>query len=511
MVLCLSFYGYWSLRSLVLLPFLALLLAKDWRNRVACLLVFAIGVAGALPFLYGPAQFRWTGLSTMLMQGNGLQQTGYAVLLDRAWTALATLWSSAGGDLWLSLRNGGMHPVVILILALFGLLGGVRASILIVTAFLAGLTPGVFGYGGGVSTHRLTVAYAMIPIAAARGIDLLRKFNVAHVLVAVWLMSITADQALGIYFGDLYQAYMRFWFDGARTALIRDFPADKMVYFRDLWGFAELRHLDLGPQRVRWLTPRNWLLEDSYHAICATEAVKTFYVGLLGDENIRSYAPKPSRLGGAGDATTCFLAYIPRDTWTGAHGWRYTSSCVDIVDETETLPTLYLNQDYRELLPCMGNAGGRMGDAGGRRFTFDARWIGEKHKVEFVTNGTGVNVEIVVDGVRAIANPELPTFNATLKPGSVVRVSGQWPGSLLVAMYVMDQDVPRLARWDETEPVGGLGQLACAEDQCFAQANDLVPEPPPGRGLNARTPRSTDTSSPAGRRRSAAGKGLASR
>ncbi len=445
-VCCLGFYTYFSSRSMTLVPLVAFVLARGWRNRAACLLVLALGFAGALPLFLSENELRWTGLKwfgALATEATDATQDRYWPLVLRFDAALSSTWAATGNSHWLSTASGGMHPVVVLLLAIGGLWSGLRASLFMAAVLVAGLTPAVFGYGEGTSTHRLTLAYAILPVAAALGLDLFRRFPRAHLFLAVGTLTVAAYQALGLYFGT-YQQEMAQWYDPVRTRVARDFPSDKPIFYTDMRAFAEPRRLDLGSDRVRPLMLSNLMRDDVYHVVCIAKAPLSFYLDLVGAGNIVDYG-------------YCFRAYLPAGVWgERKHGWHYTIHCDDDLVDSGIVPTSFHAYTFRDTTPCP--------EPKQRIFHWDARWVGAPATIEVTAPGPG-DLAATIDGVRKVAKPGTATA-FPVAPGSELRLSMQELGDLRAEIWVVEPEKERrLVYWSETEPIQpGGDRLATAMD-----------------------------------------------
>lgn len=430
----LGFYTYFSSRSMTLVPLVAFVLARGWRNRAACLLVFALGFACALPLLLTENELRWTGLKwfgALATEATDATQDRYWPLVLRFYDAVSSTWAPTGNSHWLSTASGGMHPVIVLLLAVAGLSRGLRASLFLAAVFVAGLTPAVFGYGEGTSTHRLTMAYAILPVAAALGLDLFRRFPRVHPLLAVGTLAVATYQALGLYFGT-YQQEMAQWYDPVRTKVARDFPSDKPIFYTDMRAYAEPRRLDLGADRVRPLMLSNLMRDDVYHVVCIAKAPLSFYLDLVGAENIVDYG-------------YCFRAYLPAGIWgERKHGWHYTIHCDDELVESGFVPTSFHAYAFRDTTLCP--------EPKQRLFHWRARWVGAPATIEVTAPGPG-DLAATIDGIHKVAKPGIPTV-FEVKPGSMLHLTMQELGDLRSELWVVEPgEDKRLVYWSETEPI----------------------------------------------------------
>jgi hypothetical protein len=226
--LLLLLYDYYAGRTMLYVAMLTVPFMR-WRRAVA--VGTAISVAMLLyvvpvsllppppeldPGTSGYSQ-RWIGISPWKREGVRLPPTPVQRWPHRLVNTLRAFTGPYAEDNWMTVSAGAWHPPGTLVLVLVGLLlaPSWRHRILLSLLCLGGLVPAVIGYPhwpalfDGISTHRLLIAFAGIPLCVACAVEALPSNKVRLLLVGAVLVA-AGGWSTRLYFSDV------FWTPAAR-------------------------------------------------------------------------------------------------------------------------------------------------------------------------------------------------------------------------------------------------------------------------------------------------------
>jgi hypothetical protein len=164
--------------SMLAMPFVAAVLAPRRRQRLLALSVAACAVVLWIPWLLNMGQ--WWGYLTIKARapvpGPHSFESFFGHVQRSLVATLRILVYPEGYIHTLSLHSIALHPLVVLIFASIGAIGGFfRRSAFIISGFIIGLTPALATYDGQASTHRIICSYLFIALACAIPFDLLMR------------------------------------------------------------------------------------------------------------------------------------------------------------------------------------------------------------------------------------------------------------------------------------------------------------------------------------------------
>jgi hypothetical protein len=205
--------------SMLAMPVVASILAPNRRQRMLALSIAVCAVILWIPWLLNMGQ--WWGYLTIKARApvpGPHSLDSFFTHAQRSLVAtLRILVYPEGYIHTLSLHSIALHPVVVLVVAGIGTIGGIfRRSAFVVSGFLIGLTPALATYDGQASTHRIICAYLFIALACAIPFDLLlRKLPrtwgpSATKVLAVCFIGVSGIQGIGIFLSP------KFWTESER-------------------------------------------------------------------------------------------------------------------------------------------------------------------------------------------------------------------------------------------------------------------------------------------------------
>jgi hypothetical protein len=428
-------YGYWCTRSMLGMPLVAAVLARGWRRRLACLAIAVVALLLYAPYLAANRQ------SMFVSQGvNPAYYASYgdlAHLGQRTLDALAAFVWPVAEDGWLTIRTAALHPWLLLVLAAFGALSGIRRGLFLLAGFFGGLAPAVLAWGPFPSTHRMLMAFPFVALAAACALnDLLvwprvRRWASAALVVAVGAYSVP------LYFSDEFWPLEARWkFDWQHPALIESLPlppGPPVIVMKQTEPFHAPRLLLTPNDQI--LNAENWFPGEQGGVYAFTdEAVplRAFYESLLGPRRVQSF----------GHAFMVTLE--PGDwSWLRQHGWSYEASCPEQSARGQ-VPVLYhLNFTFGSLL-CAQPV----------RHTWRARWNGPPTPLR-LRAGDPVTVDAGAAHFESAPGAE-PVVDFTAEPGMDIRITVTTAPPRLTVTAALFERTPageRVPAWDRVVPV----------------------------------------------------------
>jgi hypothetical protein len=433
-------YGYWCTRAMLALPLLAALLARGWR-RVWCLVPLAIGLAAYAPYVVANrnSMFIAQGFDPRRYGDGG----GLTVLIGRVVESLHALGAPVAEDGWLTVRAAAMHPLLLLMLALAGVLsalprgsgGGMwRQALFLAGGFALGLAPSALAWGA-PSAHRMLMAFPFIALAAGCALDdLIPRPRLRWVAVAVVAVA-TGWWSARLYFSDdFWNDEARAAFDWQRTALVESLPFDArppVFFLRQVTQFREPRRWVAPDDRA--LTADVWLpgAEGGLYAFSAPAApLRPLYEQLLGADQVHSF----------GDA---FSARFAPGDWSRlrAHGWQYELRCGDQVRRAPVPALHQMNMGFPELA-CADPV----------QHLWRAQWVGPPARLVLRASSP-----FALRAPRQLDASAGPPYEVTVdvQPGDALRVEAATPAGTPwsdVALFERDAAGERIPRWEYVQP-----------------------------------------------------------
>ncbi len=417
-------YGYWCTRAMLPMPLLAALLASG-RRRLWCVAVLLVGVLPYLPYPPANPHSVYVGQG---LQPSLLTSADPAMLWTRAGETLQSFVRPVGQDGWLTVRAGGMHPVLLLVLALAGALSGWRRAAFLVGGFALGLTPTIFAWGA-PSLHRMMMALPFIALAAAAACDDLVPRRAWRAAVVAVLVGAVGVWSVRFYFSDdFWPPESRWLFDWERTDLVASLPLDAgrpVILMRQVTQFEEPRRFFAADDRT--LTAENWLPppQGALYAFTAeAEALRPLYVARFGAERVHAFG-------------RAFTVDVPAGDWSGLrdHGWTYCARCGADVRST-VVPALAQMAIAFDGFVCNEPS----------THTWAARWNGDATRLH--VSGGDRRVTVATPRQRA----EDVDVDVDVVPGDVVRVTTTAdPGLPFAAVSLMVSDA--VPAWESVTPL----------------------------------------------------------
>lgn len=427
--LCLLFYDYFSGRSMLAMPFVAAVLARG-RRRLWCLLIVIVGLAGFVPFAIQGNSYAFVGLN--MQQVNPAYSTDPVNFLwmkvARTFGALAYPLSSNG---WMTVSHGAVHPWLILILAVLGLLTGFRRSLFLVGGFCVGLMPSLVAHGDIVSSHRIHAAYVFIALAAGASFDLI-PWRWLRAMVAAVVIAVTGFQSISLYFSDrFWNNEARWMFDSDATDVVESIPADEQRIFAVDLGYLIDMRTEIKP-RVQPFNVENLFLDGP--ALYAFSAnfwpLRVFYEPLLPADAIKTF----------GEAFTVRIGWWDTQ-WLRRYGWTYQATCGDIVRQTR-IPTLFQNGYTFKDLNCKPPI----------EHLWKAKWLGPPSRLRLWHGLSEVKVTTSPGSdYFGTKNGESVDFDVQTGAEITVRIVGGQ--NVLATLYTMMPQSERLPFWEWVEPI----------------------------------------------------------
>jgi len=431
---CLLLYDYWAGRAVLGMSLVAAVLARGWQ-RVLCGLVLVIAILGYIPYLRGAPPNMVRGVTDHIRPE--LYEHPIRDVSQRTLVTLDALLHPVAADGWATIRAGAMNPPLVLAVAILGICAPPgRRAVFLLAGFLGGLAPAILS-DGAPSTHRMLMAYAFIPLAAACALDWIR-WRTIRAAAAVIVVLIVGFQSTRLYFSyDYWQEASRWLFDWERTALIEALPPaphPTFVVMREVgFYFQPLAQVD-----PNWepLSVENWIPVAHRPAIYLIDwssgRLRPFYESLVGSERIQGFG-------------RAFLVHIDgRDwSWMKQHGWNYEAHCGSAVWRGQ-VPTLYHHAlTFRNMVCGQPITHIWRGRWNGPETTLRLKWTGAA--VVDTTQGRMVEQQ----GFERVADfgvePEsIITVSITLAPEA---------SFLAELLELPSEDAEVVSRWERVSPV----------------------------------------------------------
>lgn len=444
--LCLLLYDYWAGRAMAPLPLAAAVLATGTR-RLWCVAVLGLALIGWYPHLATGPRDAHVGLSLQGARGAtiaggfhaGFEASPAEFLQQRGLQALRTLYEPIAQESIFTMRSVAMHPLPLLVVAVVGLLTGVRRGLFLLGGFVAGILPGIVSGTFAVSAHRIMMVYAFIALAAAAPLTLVpwawpRRLAAAAAFAAVGVWSVP------FYFSyAFWPPHMRWTVNSEMTALaegIADEPPPHAIYMHQLGFYSYLASM---PEQAESLTIDNWLPPNDTRLQYAF----TWHALPLRPQYERLF---PGRVRPAGRESFLVTLEAADWSWLRAHGWTNELRCGD-QHWAAIAPFLYhVNLTFRDVR-C----------AEPLQFLWRARWDGPPATMLLRFSGA-VTIEA---GGPPIAREGFEQEQAFSVPtGAVVEITQTLaPGSAAVAqLFEQTPAGPRVPDWDRFTPVGSAAR-----------------------------------------------------
>jgi hypothetical protein len=426
----LSFYTYFSARSMLAMPFVASVLARG-RRRVLCLLIAGIGVLGFVPYAMGGHQYALVGLSAIELHPE-YQANAWATLRTKAIATVSALAWPGAQDGWLTITWAAVHPWLILGLALVGSLTGVRRAVFLWTGFAAGLTPSILAHGTLLaSTHRMHAAYVFIVLAAAAALNLIR-WRIPCALLSTAAVLVIGAQSVHLYFSPKFWPVGSRWiFDWENTGVVEALPVPPppRIVQTDLGFYAAMRW-DL-PQPIEELTVDNWIPTgpSTYLFGWRTSPLQAFYESLLGPQRVQQ--------SGRGFVVN----FDSHDwSWLRQHGWTYEAQCGQTVRRGQVPTLIHVFYTFASFF-CNGPA----------QHTWSGRWMGPASQLRLRFSGHAV--VRTPDGVLAEGEGPENILDFSVDPGMDLTITLTTQPNPLTALYLMGTGTERLPYWEWVDPL----------------------------------------------------------
>lgn len=346
------FWEYTGAWSMVGMPLVAVVLAPGLRRRLYAFLVLLGGVILWIPYIlhfrsWIPYVTEKASAPTNTSRSLSQVYDHYAPLVMKS---IATLWSPTGNTSWISMHSVAIHPEVVLLVALLGLVSvAPTKSLFNLGGFAAGILTASVSFQGAPSTHRMMCAFLFISISSAGFFQLVAR-TFAHmrirllpVVLATAFLAVAMYQSLAIFYAPRFWTQSEGVFFHGETLLAEALqlsPSSSTILDGDMVRYAMAGNKD--PRSYRQLSYKNWIPKAAGQLAIsrAFEEFIPFYREALGSSQVELFGgpthPKAALISfGASD--------IPR--W-GQHGWRLFIECKD-ASETQSLHVPALAFDRR--------------------------------------------------------------------------------------------------------------------------------------------------------------------
>lgn len=429
-------YDYFAGR--LFLPFAvgAAVLATGHR-RILCLLVPCAALLAWVPYLtYRPvyAGTPFGFFPPFLHESFRQFPQGLATVLQAFFRPICTEASA------LSVRAGAMHPEIVLVAAILGILWSVRRprlGLFLLWGFSLGILPGVVTAQFGVSSHRIMMAYPFVALAAVVPFSSLSVPAAQRLALAGFVLT-AGMQSVRFFFSP------QFWHPGSRLhfaweasgvmdAIPR--PAPGKVYLARQLGYhvsfrmrfdRELRLFGMGD----WLPGQNEQV-TIYGFSAHAESLQGFYRELLGEHRVRA----------SGRAFSVW--FEPNDwSWLERNGWTYSAACGGNVYFGH-VPVAYQPQAAVPLPPCRGEM----------LQLWRGRWVGPPAtlRADAWEALTWVRVERTI---LTASGPGFHPISFRVEPGNEVELAMLYPvESIWLALHVLENSHIRVPPFAWIEPV----------------------------------------------------------
>ncbi len=429
---CLLLYDYWCGRAMLGMPLVAAVLARGWR-RVLCLLIVVLALIGYIPYLAQRPHYALRGLTEHIRP----ETVDHPLrdVADRTVATLNTFLYPTAGDGWATIRAGALHPALILALAMLGVvLNPGRRGLFLLAGFLGGLVPAALS-DGAPSTHRMMMAFAFIPLAAACALDTVR-WRVLRTVMTVTVVLIVSVQSLRLYFSDDYWLQQARWlFDSEKTSLVESLPEAPHAHFivaRQLGYYFHPRTLIDSDYEIlgvgNWYPPSGRAVTYLYEQHQAP--LRGFYDALLGPERVKTFG-------------RCFSVDFPAGDWSWLrqHGWTYEAHCGPRVWRAQVPALLQTGLSF-STLHCGSSV----------THVWRGRWTGPATTLRLKWSGAGTVYTPNGRVVQKAGFEQMAEF--TVEPDWIVTVNVTldlgW--SMFTELFEVTPTGERLPPWDHISP-----------------------------------------------------------
>ncbi len=430
---CLLLYDYWCGRAMLGMQLVAMVLARG-RQRLLCLAVLVLALIGYVPYFNQRTTNMVRGVTDHIRPE--LMEHPLQDLQVRAVAVFKALVTPTANDGWGTIRAAAMHPPLILAVAALGvLLNPGRRGLFLLAGFLGGLAPAALSEGA-PSAHRMLMAFAFVPLAAACALDTIR-WRVVRVAAVVAVVLICSAQSLQLYFSPkFWGAESRWLFDWEKTGLVEALPAPPHPHFIVMQqvGFF-FKPLALVDGDYDILDAANWYPANDRALTYVFEQhaapLRGFYDSLLGYERVQSFGH-------------AFMVDFPaRDwSWLRQYGWTYEAHCDEKLWRGQVPTLLHFGLTFHAL-QCPKPV----------THVWCGRWNGPPSTMQLTWNGAAT-----VDTSTAGRVLEKTGFEKqaefTVEPDAIVTVSItlQVGESFLAELFERTPAGVRLPPWERVSP-----------------------------------------------------------
>ncbi|MFI5366127.1 MAG: hypothetical protein ACHQ4J_10930 [Candidatus Binatia bacterium] len=427
--LCLLLYDYWCGRSMLAMPLVAAVLARG-RQRLLCLLVLLVAVLGWLPYLLGNTAWERSYYSDHVQAG--VAEHSAPALWVKTTDTLRLLISNCGANDWMTISSAGMHPLLILVLALIGVLVPKRRSLFLWAGFVCGLAPAVLSAGAPPHAHRMLMAFPFIALAAGCALGHL-KSRVWCLTAAGVVVTVIGLQSVRLYFSP------EFWLEDSReiftpdlTSLVEALPAPphpRFILDHNIgWWMNGLR--GLVDKDYEFLSVQNMYPPDDRPVVYAFHgerraSARAFYENLFGSERVTAFG-------------AAFMVKLEAGDWSWLrqHGWAYQAGCNSQVWRGQ-IPTLYFADPVFNGLSCSHHV-------------WQGRWRGPHSQLRLDFSGAVV-VETsqgrVVEKQGQEQQADFP-----VEPDTVITVTLTSPPPVYAKLVEITPAGERVPPWERVDP-----------------------------------------------------------
>ncbi len=167
-----EYTGAWSM---VCMPFVAIVLAKGVRPKMYAATVLVGGLLFWSPYLLRASSWMHYVTEKVVSPATTPSWSSVPYLLQ-VLSTFRVFWAPVGATSWLSMHSAAIHPPIVLLVALLGLLSiAPRKALFNVCGFVAGIFTASISNSGSPSTHRMICAYLFIAISSAGAFHALEK------------------------------------------------------------------------------------------------------------------------------------------------------------------------------------------------------------------------------------------------------------------------------------------------------------------------------------------------
>jgi hypothetical protein len=431
---CLLLYDYWCGRTMMGMAVVAAVLARRGQ-RLLCLGILALALIGYIPYLHERPHNAISGVTDHLRPE--FFQDPIGDLKQRVTVTVQALAYPVANDGWGTIQTAAMHPPLILALAALGLLlNPGRRGLFLLAGFLGGLAPAALS-DGAPSAHRMLMAYAFIPLAAACAFDRI-PWRLPRTGVALTAVLIIAIQSMVMYFSpDFWPADAREIFDWEKTAAVEALPDPPHPHFivQRQVGFY-FRPRGLVDPDFDLLSVENWFPTNQRSVLYVFEEsaapLRGFYDALLGPQCVQTFG-------------RAFHVNIRGGDWAWLrqHGWMYEAHCGAQVWRGQ-VPTLFQpGLTFVNVLQCQQEV----------THIWRGRWNGPAALARFKWNGVGV-IETPRGRVDLPEKSEgLVDFNIDPDSPIIINVTVKTGDPMLGEFFQVTPAGERMPPWEWVSPV----------------------------------------------------------